>query len=146
MHCATLCGGGYWPQIYRFGLRDYVYSHQRTLTIWMWLWGMLFFMFRQLYLLKSYCWRVKMVKYGRTMCIICAMSPSQCGWPNWFIFNSGSYWLMNYVMWAIFRNYRCVDLWLMFSRLAYGVSYATLGRNANWKMVLLLVHQIHLGF
>ncbi len=33
----------------------------------------------------------------------------------------------------------------MFSRLAYGMSHATNGRNASWQMVLPLVHPIDLG-
>jgi hypothetical protein len=33
LHCATICGGGYWLQIHKFKLRDYVYLQQIMLTI-----------------------------------------------------------------------------------------------------------------
>jgi hypothetical protein len=54
-----------------------------------------------------------------------------------------SVWLI--VMWVIFKSRHYVDLWLMFTRLAYGMSYATCRRSANQQMILLLVHQVNLG-
>lgn len=52
---------------------------------------------------------------------------------------------MMYVMWEIFKNPHYVDLWLMFLKLAYGMSYIAIGRNANQQMDLPLMHQINLG-
>jgi len=36
-----------------------------------------------------------------------------------------------YVMWVIFQEPHYVDLWLMFLKLAYGMFYIAIGRNAN---------------
>ncbi len=77
---------------------------------------------------------------------LCTMSSSQCGWLNWPTFSRGFCWPMMYVVWTIFRNHHYVDLWLMFLRLAHGMSHATSGRSANWQMVLPLVHQVNHGF
>jgi hypothetical protein len=70
---------------------------------------------------------------------------SQFEWPNGPIFNDDSCWPTMYVMQTIFRNCHYVDLQLMFPRLAYGMSYATLGGSVNWQMVLPLVHQVDLS-
>jgi hypothetical protein len=42
---------------------------------------------------------------------LCTMSSFQCGWPNWPIFNHGSWWLTMYVVWASFKNHHYVDVW-----------------------------------
>jgi hypothetical protein len=76
---------------------------------------------------------------------LCTMSSSQCGWPNWPIFSCDYYWPMMFIVWAIFKSYHYVDLWLVFLRLTCGMSHATNGRNVSWQMVLPLVHPIDLG-
>jgi hypothetical protein len=51
--------------------------------------------------------------------------------PMWIknqpIFNGGSYMLIMYVMWALFKSCHYV----YFSKLAYGMSYATFVKGAN---------------
>jgi len=47
-----------------------------------------------------------------------------------------------YVMQTIFRSRHYVDLQLIFSRLVYGMSFATFEGSVNWQMVLPLVHQV----
>jgi len=59
------------------------------------------------------------------------MSFSQCKLSNWPIINSGFCWFTMYVMWAIFRSFHYVDLWLAFPRSAYGISYTTLWKKCQ---------------
>jgi hypothetical protein len=68
------------------------------------------------------------------------VSSSTCWWPNWPIFGDYSYWIMLYVMWAIYKGCHDVELWLMLQRLAYGMFYTTIKGSTGWKMVLPLVH------
>jgi hypothetical protein len=57
---------------------------------------------------------------------LCSMSSSQCEWPNWPIFSFDFCWPMMYVVWVIFRSHHYVDLWLLFSRLAYGMFHPSI--------------------
>ncbi len=47
---------------------------------------------------------------------------------------------MVYVVHTIFRGGHYVDLWSMFQKMTYGMSYTTIGRNIGQKMVLPLIH------
>jgi hypothetical protein len=119
-------------------------QHQQ---FWMWLQYMLFYMCGRFYFQGCCCWKVKWSNMERLCAQLCTMSSSQCGWPNWPIFNHDSYWPMMYVVWAIFWNHHYVDLWSMFLRLAHGMSHATSGGSVSWQiMVLPLVYLVDLGF
>jgi hypothetical protein len=80
---------------------------------------------------------VEMVKYGSTTCVIFLM---------WIVkltfFGYCHYWLMMFVVWIIFKGSHYIDLWLVFQRMAYGMSYATIERNINEKMILPSMHKI----
>jgi hypothetical protein len=62
---------------------------------------------------------------------LCTMSSSRCGWSNGPIFSRGSNWPTMYVVWSRFRSCHYVDLWQLFSRLAYGMFHATNGKSAS---------------
>jgi hypothetical protein len=55
--------------------------------------------------------------------------------PMWIknqpIFSGDSCRLIMYVMWAFFKSCHYVYLWSVFSKLAYGMSYATFVKGAN---------------
>jgi hypothetical protein len=42
---------------------------------------------------------------------LCTLSSFQCGWPNWPIFNHGSWWFMMHATWASFNNHHYIDVW-----------------------------------
>jgi hypothetical protein len=68
---STICGSGYWPSIQRFEPKDYVYMQHTTLTtLDVTAIHVLFYVCGRFYPLECCCWRVNMVRHGRTMCII----------------------------------------------------------------------------
>ncbi len=43
---------------------------------------------------------------------LCAMSFSQCGWPNWPILGYYTCWFMVYIVWVVHKNCHYLSLWL----------------------------------
>ncbi len=85
----------------------------------MWLWDALFCVWKKYYLLKYYCWKVKMVRHG---------------WPCGIVHHVILMWMtkltiiwllfllaLMYVVCAIFKGRNYVGVWLVFEWLAYGM-------------------------
>jgi hypothetical protein len=73
-HCATfwyatIHGGGYQPHVHRFELGHLCTCSRLHRLPWMLLENVSFRGSRRYYLLECCCWRVKMVRHGRTMCV-----------------------------------------------------------------------------
>jgi hypothetical protein len=107
----------------------FTYNKQHQL-LWMQLQDVLFYMCGRFFL-WSVVGKLRWSDMERPCAQLCTMSYSQCGWPNGPILSCGSNWPTMYVAWASFRNCHYVDLWQVFSRLAYGMFHATNGRSVS---------------
>ncbi len=126
-----------------------IYNKHHSLSwnhVWMWLCVISFWEYKVCnYFLKFLLLEDKMIKRGQIMCIIAYHVIFSYWWPNWPILGVNLYWIMLYVVWEIYEGRYYVNLWSMFERLAYGVSYASIGWSTNCKWFCFWCINIDLG-
>jgi hypothetical protein len=110
---------------------------------WKWLQVMWLCMFRRSYLLSIFVGGMRLLDVEGPCVKLCAMSSSQCGWPNWPILGHYTCWFTVYVLWAVNRNCHYVGLWSVFKRMTHGMFDIAFELDTNWQMVLPLVHPIN---
>jgi len=106
--------------------------------LWMWLYDTSFCKYERCYLLKFYYWKAEMIKLinntnhlphvdGQVdLSFVIILAKLRC---KLHVQSIGAIIML-------ICNLQSMSL----SRLAYGLSHATVGRNIGWKMVLPLVH------
>lgn len=112
-----------------------IYSKHHLLPwnhVWMWLHDISFWEYKVYdYLPQFLLLEDEMIKHGRIMCIIAYHVIFSYWCPNWPILGVNPYWIMLYVVWAIYECHHYVNLWSMFERLAHGVSYASIAWSTD---------------
>jgi hypothetical protein len=111
-------------------------------TQWMWLQVVWFCMFKRSYLPKHCCWRDKMVRHGKTMCVIV----HHIIFPMWMtkLTHPWPLYLLVYGVCCVGSPHELpyVGLWLVFKRMAHGMFDTAFGPSTSWQMVLPSMHPI----
>jgi hypothetical protein len=90
-------------------------------------------------------WKLKMVKCEKNHVWNCAPF-SMYGWPSGSIIAHNFSNFVIHVMWRITRCNNHVDLWILFQRMTYGLSYTTICEGSNKRLCMFIMHQIDMFY